>query len=373
MNIRKKFLELTKHTYPYGYEDELVGFLPEGIQKDEDENYFLQIGESRTIFTCHLDTACKAKVEVSHVFDGQYIRTDGKSILGADDKAGMVVLLNMIEHKIPGLYYFFIGEEVGCIGSRKASLRTSFFQNYDRIISFDRRGTTSVITHQSSRKTCSDAFANALSAEFSRLGIYVKPDDTGVYTDSAEFASVISECTNISVGYGKEHTTQEYQDIDYLERLCNAVLKINFESLPTSRNQKLYEYKSWSGAHGGYYGNDDYWYDTSGYSEEYRSKKKRNRRRRGKTCYAGLDDDIQYGYTDPQPDFYYVDGRKVYYNRKDNKPLALPPINDQYIALRDMYLDTDLTKEELDIIKKDFLDKNSKEDRMFSDYMSEVF
>ena len=40
-----------------------------------------------------------------------------KTILGADDKAGMVILLYMIEKKIPGLYYFFIGEEVGCIGS----------------------------------------------------------------------------------------------------------------------------------------------------------------------------------------------------------------------------------------------------------------
>lgn len=380
MNIRKKFIELTKHTYPYGYEDELVNFLPESIQKDEDENYFLKIGESKTIFTCHLDTACKTKVEVTHVFDGGYIKTDGKSILGADDKAGMVILLNMIEHKVPGLYYFFIGEEVGCIGSRKASLRTSFFQNYDRIISFDRRGTTSVITHQSSRRTCSDSFANALSAEFSKRGIWVKPDDTGVYTDSAEFASVIKECTNISVGYGKEHTNQEYQDIDYLERLCAAVLKIDFESLPTSRNEKLYEYKSWGGAYGGYYGNNDYWYDTSGFSEEHRIRrngeeyrsKKRNRSRRGKAYYDSSDG-LHYGYTDTQPDFYYVDGRKVYYNKKDAKPFGLPAVSDHYSAVRDMYLDPDLTKEELDVIKKDFLDKNSSEDQMFSNYMSEVF
>jgi hypothetical protein len=27
----------------------------------------------------------------------------------------------MIENKIPGLYYFFLGEEVGCVGSRKVA------------------------------------------------------------------------------------------------------------------------------------------------------------------------------------------------------------------------------------------------------------
>lgn len=366
MNIRKKFLELTKQTYPYGYEDELIGFLPKEVIKDEDSNYFIQIGKTKTIFTCHLDTACKAKVEVTHVMDGRYIKTDGKSILGADDKAGMVVLLWMIEHKIPGLYYFFIGEEVGCIGSGRASLRKEFFQNYDRIISFDRRGTTSVITHQSSRKTCSDKFANTLSSEFSKLKVYLKPDDTGIYTDSAEFSSVISECTNISVGYGKEHTNQEYQDIEFLESLCEAVLKIDFESLPTSRDPKLYEYKP-SKAYGGYYPKNDYFYDANGFSEDYRSKKAADRKR-GKAYY-----DNNYGYIDEQPEFYYVNGRKVFYNRKDTIPLCLPTIDDKYAAFRDIYLDPDLTKSELDVINRDFLDNSSSEDKMFADYMSEIF
>lgn len=373
MNIKAKFLELTSQTYPYGYEDELEHQLPAGTQKDEDENYFLQIGESKTIFACHLDTACKVKVDVKHVFDGRYIKTDGKSILGADDKAGMVILLWMIEHKIPGLYYFFIGEEVGCVGSRKASSRKDFFQNYDRIISFDRRGTTSVITHQSSRKTCSNEFASDLSSQFNKYGIFVKPDDTGVYTDSAEFASVIPECTNISVGYGKEHTHGEYQDIVYLEQLCNAVLKIDFEKLPTSRNPKLYEYKTWK-YEGSYCGAGNYWHDSLGYSEDYQSKKRRNRNRRGKS-YREEDryESLFYGYSDNQPDYYYVDGRKVYYDKRDKRNLLLPPPSDHYVALRDMFLDPDLTKEELAIIKRDFLDKNSKDDQMFADYMSEVF
>lgn len=376
MNIRETFLKLTERTYPYGFEDALFCYLPEGTKQDVDGNYYYKIGESKTIFACHLDTACKAQVEVNHVFDLQYIKTDGKSILGADDKAGMTILLWMIKHNIPGLYYFFIGEEVGCIGSRAASVRKDFFSRYDRIISFDRRGTTSVITHQSSRRTCSDNFANALAIEINKSGLYLKPDDTGVYTDSAEFASVIPECTNISVGYNKEHTHTESQDIVYLERLCHAVLKVDFESLPVSRDPAKYEYKEykWSGSYnsrgyGNGYGNG-YCEGSFGYDDYYTSKKKRKRGRgRGKDSWQ--QEELDYGYRfQEQPDYYYVDGRKVYYNDKDFTK-ERPTTKDHYVMIRDMYLQGEITQEELEIIKNDFL-TDSEEDKLFFDYMTHV-
>jgi hypothetical protein len=61
------------------------------------------------------------------------ISTDGTTTLGADDKAGVSVLIWMMKHNIPGLYYFFIGEE-GCIGSGLAA-NYGDFKDYDRIIS----------------------------------------------------------------------------------------------------------------------------------------------------------------------------------------------------------------------------------------------
>jgi hypothetical protein len=245
MDIRRKFLKLTKRTYPYGTETQLVSHLPHGYFKDAHGNYYYEIGKSKTAFTCHLDTACKTQVVVNHKIDKNIISTDGKSILGADDKAGMTILLYMIEKRIPGLYCFFIGEEVGCIGSGKAS-DDSYFLNYDRMISFDRRGTKSVITFQSSKRCCSDDFAQNLSSQLNRYGLSMEPDDTGVYTDSAEFTHVIPECTNISVGYYKEHTNAEHQDIEHLIKLCVAVTKVDWESLPTKRDPKQVEYKSYS-------------------------------------------------------------------------------------------------------------------------------
>lgn len=247
MNIKQTFLNLTSKTYPFGFESELESLLPKGFYQDTNGNYFYKIGDTKTAFTSHLDTACKEQVDVKHIFEGDLIKTDGTSILGADDKAGVTILLYMIEKNVPGLYCFFIGEEVGCVGSGLAA-KESIYKKYDRMISFDRRGTTSVITHQSSKRCCSDIFAQELAKQLNRSDLEMKLDNTGVYTDSAEFVEAIPECTNISVGYYSEHTKSERQDIKHLDSLCKAVIRVDWENLPTKRDPKKTEYKNYGGS-----------------------------------------------------------------------------------------------------------------------------
>ena len=120
------------------------------------------------------------------------------------------------------------------------------YSNYDRIISFDRKDTCSIITHQSWERCCSNDFANALSVEYCGLGLDLKPDDTGVGTDSARFTGIIPECTNISVGYYDEHHFTERQDIDFLEKICMASAIIDWEKLPVIRDPKVSEYKEYN-------------------------------------------------------------------------------------------------------------------------------
>lgn len=251
--IPEVFLELTSNTYPHGTENIVsdkmfkLGLFPEGIDMDEHGNYFCKIGESRTIFASHLDTVSKVHEPVTHLIDGFMIKTDGTTTLGADDKAGVTILTWMMKNKIPGLYYFFIGEECGCIGS-SAAAKSGDFKDYDRIISFDRRDTSSIITHQSWSRCCSDEFADAFCAELNKSGMTYKKDDGGVYTDSAEFVDLIPECTNVSVGYYKEHSFNESQDIEHLVKLANACLLVDWENLPTKRDPLVYEskgYKNW--------------------------------------------------------------------------------------------------------------------------------
>jgi hypothetical protein len=275
MNIKEKFLELTSKTYPHGTEGDLFPILfstVDGLKVDEFGNLFVQIGQSDVMFTSHLDTATSALSVVNHVFEGDIIKTDGKSILGADDKAGVTIMLNMIKNEIPGLYYFFLGEEVGCIGSKKVAgvQKENKIEGINKVISFDRRGTNSVITYQSSQRCCSDTFGSALSEQLNLADSTFKyeNDPTGILTDSVQFIKIYSECTNISVGYQSEHTFSESQNIEHLTKLAEACLKVDWSGLPVERDPSKTEYRSY-GSYGGYgeYGGspgwDDYDYPTT--------------------------------------------------------------------------------------------------------------
>jgi hypothetical protein len=368
--ITDTFLRLTSKTCPYGYEDDFVQdvmrfIFPDDIKKDIHGNYFYQVGKSRTIFASHIDTVSKEYVDVNQLFDGDIIRTDGNTTLGADDKAGVTVMIWMIINKIPGLYYFFIGEEVGCIGSGLASKYGDFKGKYDRVISFDRRGTDSVITYQSSTRCCSDKFAQELSDQLNKSGMSYKKDDTGVYTDSAEFMSIIPECTNISVGYYKEHTTQEHQDINHLINLANACVNVNWEKLPVKRDPSKTEYKSYT-SYGWGTTWDDYYIDsrTKSYStyddfhdvDNYISRGKRNRRRkkrRGRT--------------------YFDDGGTLHDISNLNKldDIEEDYSNDKYSWILNKFCNGNFTFYELETIKECHLDLNSDYDKWFYEYLKE--
>jgi len=240
---RSTFLSMVNKTYPHGHEEEVLEFLPNDLEKDKFGNYYKIIGESKTMFTSHLDTAdMKQKITTLYSYEdddgNEIICTDGTSVLGADDKSGVTVMLYMMAHNIPGLYYFFIGEERGGIGSRALNDefdRFDYLKNIKHCVSFDRRRTISVITHQMGRRCASDEFGTALCEEYNKSGLNLSLDSTGVFTDSASFMENIAEGTNVSVGYLNEHTGKEIQNMTYLIELCEASIKVNWESLPTKR------------------------------------------------------------------------------------------------------------------------------------------
>lgn len=248
--VDQLFKILTSITCPMGYEDDLYeqSLTKIGFEKDGKGNWIALVkkqdgSDPRTMFAAHLDTVGPWKpVRVTHVDEGSMIKTDKTTILGADDKAGVVVLLHMFHAKVPGVYYLFMGEERGCKGS---SLVAHQFKGLlDRCISFDRRGYDSIITYQSSQYSCSDEFANALAAQLRAATprLNYKPDDTGSLTDSKQFRPYVGECTNLSVGYFNAHQTTEEQDIIFLETLVEAVKLVDWEALPTVRQPG--EYKS---------------------------------------------------------------------------------------------------------------------------------
>ncbi len=241
-DVRETFLSMVTETYPNGHEEETLHLLPSDLLKDKFGNYYKLIGDSTTMFTSHLDTTSykKSKVNLFTYKEGadDIICTDGTSILGADDKAGVALMLYMITKNVPGVYYFFIGEERGCIGSSAVAAEYESFKHLEKVskvVAFDRRNYHSVITEQMGGVCCSDEFANALSSQINKGGLSMAIDPTGVYTDSACFMDDMPEITNVSVGYFDEHTNSETQNISFLERLAKALVNVDWENLPVKR------------------------------------------------------------------------------------------------------------------------------------------
>jgi hypothetical protein len=245
------FLKLTEYTIPFGYEEVLEKYLPKGYTKDSIGNYFYEIGNSETLFTTHLDTFSEEYVKVNQVVKGDWVATDGTTILGGDNKLGTAILINMVNEKIPGTYYFFIGEEPlesgGLYGSRKAlASNPQFFKKFKRAIAFDRREYGSIVTRQKARMCCSMEFATEIAKNLKKYsGIdWDKKGGYGYYTDTATFLDVIPEITNLSVGGYREHHEDEHVNLAYTYAVLHFALNMDWESLPVVRELEVEEESS---------------------------------------------------------------------------------------------------------------------------------
>jgi len=256
--------------------------------------------DHKTLFVAHVDTVHKSEgVNKIRKTDTRWY-ADGAQ-LGADDGAGCAMLMHLLRGGVPAYYIFTQGEEKGGIGAKYlADNYKELLGTFDRAIAFDRRGNDSVITHQGWGRCCSDLFGDALADALNTddMDMMYARDDSGVYTDTAEFTDLIPECTNISVGYLHEHTDRESLDILHFQKLANAALKVHWDALPTDRDPTIPD-------------PDNKWdsYDTDWWNKSY-----------GLTSVTGIEhktDSTWRSYADPQTDLVYEALYDARYGFKD--------------------------------------------------------
>lgn len=212
-----------------------------GMTIDQKGNRILRIGgdEVRVLWSSHTDTVHRKSGSQRVVYGGGMLSLAAgseSSCLGADCTVGVWLMIQMIRKKVPGLYIFHAGEEVGGIGSNYIATETpDLLKGIDYAIAFDRRGTSSVITHQGNR-CCSDTFATALADQ---LGRPFALDTTGTFTDTANYTDVVPECTNLSVGYYGAHTSSEVLDVSFAVHLLKRLLRLDVASLPVMRDPSV--------------------------------------------------------------------------------------------------------------------------------------
>ena len=243
-------LDLLSYARPSGSTTELafrerfIEGIP-GAYLDAFRNIHVAVGESRTLFSCHTDTATRHEGRQTLTYRGGTVglskraKCSGFTCLGADDTAGVFVMLEMIGARFPGHYIFHHAEECGGIGSSNlAEFDNEWLSaSFDHAVAFDRRGTTDVITHQGLR-CCSDTFARALATQLNRANTTFDyaPSCMGIFTDTANYVDDIPECTNLSVGYYREHTNAETLDVDHVLALSDAAQQIDWATLPVDRD-----------------------------------------------------------------------------------------------------------------------------------------
>lgn len=218
-----------------------IASLP-GMRQDEHGNYRVTIGTSPVLWSCHTDTVHRAygrqrvRMNASGTFS---LNTTWQNCLGADDAAGVWLMRQMILRGIPGRYVFHYGEEVGGLGSSSlVEYEWEWLAQNKWAIALDRKGFTDVITHQRGYRCCSSVFARELAAG---IGMGYEPDDSGIYTDTAEYDQIIPECTNLSVGYLNCHSATETLDSEHLMRLLDALCALDVEALPCERDPAIDE------------------------------------------------------------------------------------------------------------------------------------
>ncbi len=218
-----------------------------GAHSDAYGNRWLTVGDDNPaiLWTAHTDTVHHDQGRQRVVIENGYAVIPRKqkpksNCLGADCAAGVWLMREMILAGVPGLYGFFRDEESGCGGSKwVADDRPELLDGIKFAVALDRKGYDSIITEQMGAPTASNAFAASLASALTNAGLPgFKADPTGAFTDTESFARIVSECTNLSVGYFSQHGPTEKLDLQFITRLRDALCIADFSGLVESRDAK---------------------------------------------------------------------------------------------------------------------------------------
>lgn len=235
LNLLKSVLSVPTKTYQ---EDEMLEFLSNWLSENKidfwfdefgniyaekndkqvkDENFFYPCVVAHTDTVHEIDTII-IKEEILKNFQGEdklslkaYNDSGKPTGIGGDNKCGVFACLELLT-KLPNLKAaFFVSEETGCHGSKKAD--KNFFSNVGYCIQFDAPFNWMVTEFSMGVRMFdrqSDFFkkCNAVLTEgFSNKQKYGSHPFTDVYALKKSFDF---SCINISIGYYNYHTPDEY-------------------------------------------------------------------------------------------------------------------------------------------------------------------
>ncbi|KAF9116972.1 hypothetical protein BGX30_005792 [Mortierella sp. GBA39] len=218
----------------------------------------------KLLFTCHMDTVAPGKGIKPILGEDGWIRSDGTTILGSDDKAGLAVLLETIrviqEQRLPhGQIQFVItvGEESGLLGARSMDS-----QHLDAELGFalDSNGEVGSIAvaaptqakiqmkifGKSAHAGCefrseivypafnfneNDPVVSLAKRAIERLGLSGRVFRSGGGSDANIFNGLGVPTVNLAIGYEDIHTTKERIRAEDMVKAAEMVVSIIQETV----------------------------------------------------------------------------------------------------------------------------------------------
>ncbi|OLS35566.1 M20/M25/M40 family metallo-hydrolase [Bacillus sp. MRMR6] len=171
------------------------------------------------LLNAHLDTVYEIEAD-REIIKEENLWYSSTGILGADDRAGVTVLLHLAEHlshnrafsgKVK--FIFTVEEEQGLIGASQVDKH--FLWGTDAAIVVDRRGDGDIVTSCGGHIPFCDSryglFFEEVAASADLKGWAVTK---GGSSDTRIWASHGIQSVNLSAGYNNEHTSQEILDVE---------------------------------------------------------------------------------------------------------------------------------------------------------------
>jgi putative aminopeptidase FrvX len=156
-----------------------------------------------------------------------------KGILGADDRAGVSMILNLLKEvgdyrEVPPLKFIFtVGEEEGQYGAE--SIDPDFFEDVSFGISLDRKNCKDIVYKSNSKEYSNLEFAERVARVSSRIfseeNAFV-PCQGGISDLRVWSEKDTRPCVNLSVGYFDEHTDEERLDLTCWDRTHQLVAEL---------------------------------------------------------------------------------------------------------------------------------------------------
>lgn len=220
--------------------------------RDRKGNIYAVKGRAKT-YPCvvaHMDEVHRHKTGTygAHVVNGSMIvgydyKNRSMTGIGADDKNGIWICLNMLERFKVMKCVFFVQEEVGCIGSGHADM--NFFSDCRFVIQCDRKGNRDMVTRINMTGLCSDEFIREIRPEQ-----YGYAETSGLTTDvyMLKRKRLNVSCVNLSCGYYNPHTDSEYtiwEDLRNCFRFVCHIVRTHREVSPHLPQEPAFPEYGW--------------------------------------------------------------------------------------------------------------------------------